>query len=445
MEEVANKINEFVVNCECNESIAAMLRKNVDEQLKVKSSPKIYYYVTDLCDPCQTYWKQVRPDVKRPKELLRKLFRGTQLHKNASYWLSTFEEFSVYEGKIDGIYVDLPGVRGSIDYLLGKKIVDLKTKDKVPDTPEDVLNNYPQDVEQISFYSAIHPENPLENYILFMENSHPFKLKAFKIKIKDLGRIKSLILDRIKKLNFAFENKNPSALGRSRYHNKTCYLCEEKLCNCEELAPLSKLVEIKEKIKAPLNVFTIWNLLAPVECYNELVLGVKPPPYNSDEKDEYTLCLRNLVEQLPFKVNLNDKQGIKSSLKEPRLYLGFKWLKINTSANPSGTFIPYLIKVSNSAETRTAIKPNSFHLAQLGIFAAAYGKSKGILFVVYPKLNDLIQAYEVSYQNTPDMLKYIKKLIDNLEKSIKDKDGSNLPPNPPFIKTEIQTQLPEVQ
>ena len=197
MEEVTSKINEFVIGYEPNESLAGLIRKNVDLQSNVPSAPKNYYYVTDLCNPCETYWRIVKPEVKRPKELMRKLFRGKELHKRASYWLSTVDDFSVYEGKIDGMHVGLPRVRGAIDYLIGKKIIDLKTKGNVPSSAEEVFALYPQDIEQVAFYAAIHPENPPENYLLFMQDSNPFRLKAFRIKINDWSRIKSLILDRI--------------------------------------------------------------------------------------------------------------------------------------------------------------------------------------------------------------------------------------------------------
>jgi len=458
MEEVTNKINEFVLNYNCNESIAGILRNNIEKELKTQPTPKTYYYVTDLCNPCETYWKKVRPDVKRPKKLLRKLFRGKQLHKTSSYWLSTVDDFSVYEGKIDGLYVGIPGVRGSIDYLIGKSIVDLKTKPKIPETPEEIFTNYPQDIEQVAFYATIHPENLDKNYLLFMEDTYPFGIKAFKIKIKDFGRIKSLILDRIKKLNFAFENRSPESLGRSRYHMDSCYLCELNLCDCEALNILSteslklaidlsydeqftkKLSEVREKANTPKNLFTIWNLLAPREYYNETILGVSQE-YNSDGKEEYLSCLRNLVDQLPFKVNIQDKKQIKKSLKDPRLYFGFKWLRINTSSNPEGSLMPYIIKVSGSSNPRSALSPNMYHLSHLGILTAAHGMNKGILFVIYPKLNDLIQVYEVNYQKNGELLDYIRELIDNIETSIKNKDISILPPNPKFIKSYVQKQI----
>ena len=181
--------------------------------------------------------------------------------------------------------------------------------------------------------------------------------------------------------------------------------------------------------------------MAPLEYYKEEIFGPQSTEEFDDEKDEYTLCLRNLIEQLPFKVNLEDRQLIKQSLKESRLYVGFKWLKVSTSVNPKGTVLPYLIKVSNATTSRQAIRPNPYHMAQLGIFASAYGKSKGLLFVVYPKLNDLIQVYEITYQEPDKMLSFVRELMNNIEEAVKKKDYSQLPPNPYFIKTDMPTQL----
>src|SRR3989338_6958355 len=153
-----------------------------------------------------------------------------------------------------------------------------------------------------------------------MQSTSPFELKAYKITIKEFGRIKSLILDRIKKLDFAIANKNPSQLGRSRYHHKSCYLCDAKLCDCENPTPLStdslklaveltydepftkRLTDLRNKLNISSNVFTTWNVLAPIEYYKEAVIGAQSADSDyegKDEKDEYTLCLRNLINQLP--------------------------------------------------------------------------------------------------------------------------------------------------
>ena len=103
--------------------------------------------------------------------------------------------------------------------------------------------------------------------------------------------------------------------------------------------------------------------------------------------------------------------------------------------------MPYLIKVSSSSDTKSALKPSPYHLAQLGVMAAAYGKDKGLLFIVYPKLNDLIQVYEISYKDIHGLLRYVQEIIGKLEKSIKNKDFSDLPPNPRFINSDFQTQI----
>lgn len=154
---IIEKINRLVVDWSYDESLASLLKEVIDQQLVEQQAPLNYYYVTHLTNPAQTFFSRLYPEIKKPPELARKLARGKQLHNFASVWFRTLPNVTVEEGAIDGAWVGLIGVRGKIDYHIGNSILEFKTKDNPPETPKEIISFYPQDLEQLAFYSIIHP------------------------------------------------------------------------------------------------------------------------------------------------------------------------------------------------------------------------------------------------------------------------------------------------
>lgn len=147
MESAIPYVNSFIKEVNSDASISSLIKKLASERKLDVQIPKGYYIVTDLCNPCEAYWKRKRPDIHKPTDLRRKLQRGTQLHLNSSFWLKGLDGFSHYEGTLDGFYVGLPRVRGKVDYIFDDKILDLKTKPNLPKDELEVIEKYPQDVE----------------------------------------------------------------------------------------------------------------------------------------------------------------------------------------------------------------------------------------------------------------------------------------------------------
>lgn len=211
------EINGFVTGITYDESLSSLLKREMDSKLIEDPAPKKYYYITHVTNPAQIYFSRVHPEIKKPPEIARKLARGKQLHNFAGFWFKNLPDFYAEEGLLDGVWVGVSGVRGKIDYRVGNSLLEFKTKDNLPNSPEEIISTYPNDLEQIAFYSIIHPLSPKNNYLVFMRNSSPFELKAFKIDIKDKGAIKSILLSRIDLLNKAFDAEDPSKLGQCRY------------------------------------------------------------------------------------------------------------------------------------------------------------------------------------------------------------------------------------
>ncbi len=448
------ELNGFVTSITYDDSLSSLLKGVMNAQLTEEPAPRNYYYITHVTNPAQTYFSRIHPEVKRPQEIARKLAYGKQLHNFAGIWFKNLPDFCAEEGLLDGAWVNIPGVRGKIDHRLGDSLLEFKTKDSIPSTPEEIISIYPQDLEQIVFYSVIHPSSPKNNYLVYMKNSKPFEIKAFKIDIKDKGKIKTILLSRISLLDEAFEKQDPSKLGRCRYFDTGCQYHLRGLCSCSKLAPLNtvplqKSVEIsydenftKQLIKAreesgiP-DVFCLStrDMLVPRKHYMEAIAGVESS-YDNDEVYEYKACLWSSVGILKKRQGIDldktERQSVAESLRDPRARIGFRWLKMKSSIHRDGEIVPYIENISMRDEMKYT-KPSQYHLAELGIICALHGKNKGLIIRVFPKLNKLVLVYQITYRNQEEMFHKIKSTIDLTEKSEENEDLLTLPPCPPYM------------
>ena len=452
---IIDEINELVADWAPDESLASLLKEVMDEQLIEQPAHIDYYYVTHLINPAQTFFSRAYPEVRKPPALARRLALGKRLHSLASFWFRTLPDFVVEEGTLDGAWVGLLGVRGRIDYRVGDSIFELKTKDSPPETPEEIISSYPQDLEQLAFYSVIHPSSPTVNYLVFMKNSAPFDLKAFRVVTQDAGAIKSILMSRMRALNKAFESNDPSRLGRCRYYETGCEFRGSGRCACDGTEPLSstalrhalvvdfdetftKRLEDARDTQGGSSVFSLStrDIIAPRRHYMEAVSGLGSL-YQGDEKDEYKACAWVSVNRLKrhhrIGLSRSEKQSVIESQREPRLRVGFRWLRLKSSIHPSGEIVPYLLNISLSHNPASAQSPHEYHLAELGIVCAAYGKGKGLIIRVCPNLGKLVQVFHVTYQNIDHIKKRVTQTIDSLEKAEEEEDLLSLPPCPPFM------------
>ena len=448
------EINGFVIGTTYDESLSSLLKKVMDSQLTEEPAPRNYYYITQVTNPAQTYYSRVYPDIKRSPEIARKLAHGKQLHNFASIWFKNLPDYYAEEGLLDGAWVDIPGVRGKIDHRLGDSLLEFKTKDNPPNTPEDIISFYPHDLEQIAFYSIIHPSSPNYNYLVFMRNSAPYELKAFKIEISDKGTIKSILLSRINLLDRAFETKDPSKLGKCRYYETGCQYHIQELCLCAELEPLAtaplqrslkithddeftkQLIQAREASEAP-DVFCLStrDILSPRKHYMEAILGLEST-YSDYKTEEFKACLWASLDILKkrYAIDLDrtERQSIVKSQRDPRARIGFRWLKMKSSIHQEGEIVPYIDKVNMTSDMKFT-KPSQYHLAELGIICAMYGKNKGLLIRVFPNLNKLVHVVHVTYKNKDEIFRRVKSAIDIVEEAEKNEDLLSLPPCPTWM------------
>lgn len=455
---IIEEINRFVVKSTVDESLAGMLKESMGELLKGNSPPN-YYYVTHLTNPAEMYFSKLFPDIKKSPELAAKLAHGTQLHRFASIWMRNLENFSSEEGLIDGVWEGIEGVRGKIDFKMGDSILELKTKESLPETPDEVISLYPQDLEQLAFYSVLHPSKPKENYLIFMENSSPFKIKAYKIIIKDFGVIKSILKSRISSLNNAIKNEDPSHLGKCRYYGNDCQFHSCSFCSCAELKPLNikpllrsvgisfdddftnklKNERDSQDFSKLSSLYTTFNIIAPRKLYLSQYTEIDSNSYEGDpplieaNKAYMWTSLQILKRKYEIELSASEIQELYKSQVENRLKFGFRWLKLKSSTNKDGEIVPYIQTVSKARTSRFLSSPSPYHLAELGIMCAAYGKRKGLIFVLYPYFSGLVKVYQVTYKNEKTLLKLIKDNIDVIDNGLKEQNLHSLPPCPTYM------------
>lgn len=446
MDDMITFVNNLASTPIYNESLSSMLRQQLKDNIK-KPFAGDYYNLTDLCNPVKIYYDRTNPPVEKSPELQKKLEWGNKLHEITQAWLSTFDDFVITEGTVDGFWVGIPRVRGRIDCRIGESIFEIKTKESLPENIEELFSKYPHDVEQISFYSVIHPSHDKINYLLFIKDSHPFEMKVFKVEIKDLNKLRALLENRINILDEAIKTKNPLKLGRCRYYKNDCQFEKSGSCNCDKFSPLSteileksivisidekmtkKLEELRKKFHSSKIFFTTRDIISPRKY------GLVEDWNSEKEKSESQNYLNSLIKKLPASLSLDERKKIIESTQESRLRIPPRWINVRSATNDES--IPYIVKANMSPSIQTF--PHEYSKAELGLIVSNYKKTRGLIFIIYPKKDNFIQVFEITYKKTNEILNKTKEIIDKLEK--KEKNILELPPCPDFMNNKVTCPL----
>lgn len=452
---VIKQICDHVSHISKNETVAGGLRASISTRGE-RSFPEKYFFMTELTNPIEAFYLRQNPGFKTPPELGRKLSRGTTLHNLASYWFRELPDFIVDEGTVDGVFVGIEGVRGRIDYLIGNSIIEFKSKDENPIDIDDVLCKYINDIEQLVFYAAIHPQEPITNYLVFMENFYPFCLKAFRVEIKDFNAIKGILADRIELLNKALQSGSPANLGQCRYYELGCRFKGSGVCSCDEMEPLdthvfcenisieydNEYTQNLENVRGDLtddkiDCYTTYDILLPRKHLMSSLRGIQPLFQINPRKEEYKTCLGDTIYgfKKQFKTELTDEEKIlvQSWKKEERIKIGNRWMKLKKSGKPDGNIIPYIIKVNNTTYKKYASNPSDYSIAELGVICSIYGRQNGLICTVYPKLNDMVNVFEVTFKSPSKVYNIVRDVIENIENAKINDDVLSLPECPKYM------------
>lgn len=435
-----------------NESIAGLIQKRFKTQSSSSYIRTEIHNVTSLCNPIQAYWKHEMPKVPNSVALDLKFKQGNVLGRFASAWFKKLPDFYCDEATLDGKWVNIPGVRGRIDFRIGDSIVEFKTKPNIPTNIEDIFNLYPQDLEQLLFYAILHPMNPKVNYLVFMNDSAPHKLLAYKVVVDDFKAIKNLLINRIKSLEEAYRTKKPELLGKCRYYSTTCPYGQENICNCKNADSSSmekvnssiqiqfdnefteKLGRARKEVLIPNNIFTTYQIIAPRKMYMGSVLDIKNEYLKAENQEDYEVLIDENIRNLPNTLNNpKTKEILSRKLIDERIKIRPRWMLFKSSMLKKDKLVPFLVKTNMTTEhTRTLNRP-PYNIAELAIASATYNIDQGVFIQYFPMMNNMIKVFDVHFKNLDLIQKQIIQRLDSMEQSIKSSDFSNLPECPTWM------------
>ncbi|MCK5043929.1 hypothetical protein KAR52_02935 [Candidatus Pacearchaeota archaeon] len=447
MENLVGEFAKFVVNVSPHETLAGILRNKLNEQQKVKR--KNYFGVVDICNPLKTYFKLTYPKKFKDSVETKKRFSiGNRQHKITEKKIEQVEGFIDKEIILDGELIGI-ALKGRVDAKVKKSLWEIKSKEELPKNKEELVNKYPQDLEQLSFYSILDPEKPEVNYIIFTNQTGPEKYKAFKIKILDFGKIKNLALNRIKKLNEWLDGKVPDDSLRCRYcyddcifkANDICSQHENEILPCEverfvEIGEAPEIEKILEEIKfynieEELIKYSIFNLIMPRKAFHKENEDIEDKDYDSSERQLNKQLIQNLVYKSNYRISFEDFKKLEDSKKIKEIYQN-KNSFIKFTSNGKEMIFPILIHISDSIYPPSLNKVYDYKKGELGIHCFNNGFNKGYLISFFPKQNNELRVFEISYNFNREAIKPLKNVVEILKAKDKEK-VKELPKCPDFI------------
>ena len=167
------------------------------------------------------------------------------------------------------------------------------------------------------------------------------------------------------------------------------------------------------------------------------VRGIEPLYQPDPRKEEYKTCLGDTMysfkKQFGAELTPEENEKVKSWIKDPRIKIGHRWMKIKKSGSPDGVMTPYILKVSNASFGKYARAPSDYSLAELGIVCGLYGKDNGVICTVYPKLNNHVQVFDVRYKSHKVIYRIVQDVISRIEEANVKDDIHSLPECPGYM------------
>ena len=428
---------------ESNDTLSGIIKMKSLEIPKSNSSPPEYFYLTSVCDPHKEYIVQKFPQNNFEKLSEKSFIIGRKLHSFADRWFKGMSNFISSESVLDGFYLGIKA-KGKIDARIGDSIVELKTKNKLPETSEEVFRLYSRDVEQLAFYSVLDPLRPKINYLVFMTQIYPYKFKVFKMEIKDHNKIDEILKKRINNLRGVLLDKiNPSILGKCRYCYSECNLKKDGLCKPENLFDIGcevkdylileedisfkdQLEKSIESLSGNLDFYTIFNILAPRKYFNKYIKEIEDKPFESNPEEQQSQdYFNNLIFNLDlFKLDKNDFSKIPEPI-FPKLYFPKSgWIKLREAGVQDGKIIPFIAHSSTSKSQRALQYPSDYKIAELGIATLMHGKTRGLILMFYPYLGNQFKVFDVNFSFEPICKQRINEILKILdEKNINNFQG----------------------
>lgn len=447
-EDMISFMNGFVKGIREDASLSGFLKKIMEKGHPSLGSPRDYFFLTSLCDPMNDFVKKKLPSREESIESMKRIIRGNKLHAFAKFWYEKISGYDSSEAYLDGIHFGLP-IIGKIDAKIGDSIVELKTKEIIPESIKDILERCPSDIEQLGFYTVLDPTKPIVNYLVYLSQDNPPKIKTFKVSIKDHNKIKGVLKKRCDELKNALSENDPSLLGRCRFCNESCSLKRDNMCKwsnlprkeCEiiEFIDILEDNEFSKKFEIAMKSWdgkekslSVFSIIAPRKHFHKNILGAEEP----FEEDVNSIKNKDYIRKLAFDLKKNHdskKITIPNSMFPEISFSEHSWFNYISSKNPKGEYLPYIAKVSTSCKESSLSFPHPYRLGELGIVCSVFNISRGLIFLYYPNIGGgKYKVFKVEYSFDGTCNKEIKKIVDIL-KSEDDSLIKELPKCPLFF------------
>lgn len=424
MENVVDFVNKFVLKISSRDDIAGRLKVFHDLKEKPLKSSTDYFIITTLCLPIDIFIEQ-KFGKEKSQKLKEILAQGNKIHAIAQNWLKQHENYCGSESILDGKLMGIPA-RGRVDGRINESIIEIKSIANLPEKSQDIIEKYPQYLEQVAFYSAIDPLAPKENYLIFITKDYPSIIKSFKLSILNPEAIKNILQKRIYLLREILEGKRePDILGKCRYcYEEDCNVKKDGKCSLFNLEALeceikdyikleedkdfnSEIENLKKRFGDNYKLYPAYSLLCPRKyCLRELY------DLEEDFKDEHSAAkvyFGNLIYRFRKKEgSFEEKED--STIAEFELSK-YNWFNDITSLYPEGKKAPFITSVTNYFNFD---RPSGYKIAELGLYLMAHGLCKGMIFSYCPERNK-IKVFEITFDFKGDYLSELKKIIKGLE------------------------------
>ena len=414
-----SKWGDLVTKIIIDANLSQEIGKAMNENSKGIAA-KDYFYVTELVNPIFAYWSR-KVEIINPPEIQSKLIYGKKIHYLSRYWFEKISGVTIAEANLAGAYTGLGNISGKVDYFKGNSIIEFKTKNKEIKSIEDLLENYPQDLEQLLIYSVLSSTQEKFHYLVFSEesgNSQKRNFKAFKIKINDREAIRKFTESRRDLLANAIRDGNWENLPQCRYFESGCKFKESKTCNCARLSPINamgllRFIEIEEdqqmanELKAANDSTSssfdsgdpnyLWNVLLPMKWYHDKFDYYRNEEDYNEESDYQKVASRTAIEAAI------SKSGMLISGDELKRLSEIDILKVGgyrkyirayiPSISSDRLIIPYFIKITKARTIFDAQKLPEIYNAQGVCLAVNSGNKCAAAVVSYTQRNSEVVVY----------------------------------------------------
>lgn len=459
MPELIPLVNGLVVSASVDLNLTDLLRQQYSRLGVDPRRPSGYFFLTELVNLPQTYWKRRHPGVRKSPDLITRLAHGRKLHSVSRFWFSNLEGFELAEGTLNGFYVGVPDVSGRIDYRINGGIYEFKSK-SAPDVSTDAITStYVQDLEQLLFYSALSVNEPRSNSLVFLCEREGRRLfRAFKVEIRDFPGIRREMNRRVGLLRTALDSNGPPNLGRCHYTDGGCEFVAAT-CDCSTISERprftlggsfvltrdedleTRLARIAEARPDPGAAFFAWDFMAPQRWYRErfeYALIDEPVDYEADALKEPSI---SVAEDCASRAGLFLRSAEARPLYDsgdPDIIASRKYARINTPGAPApDTPVPCLVRFTNRSYVPN--RPSDYHIAELGVVCSRAASQAGVVVMAHPYAPFPLSVYIVTFDI--DRLRALfRDLKTSMRRAVTSGDPTSLLQCPEFQRSTCKFQ-----